>query len=206
MKHGFAVILLVFPAAVFAASTAVPPPKSTTTPMKNAAPMQVDHLITGSAAKTASAPSSHASPKPKNHADAASVTKAATSSGPTEPPVVQYVPPKYGTSRPVPRQYVASKAPKPKAKTVSKTAPKTGENSEGHESATAGLVRVRPGSSLPAGKIVPMSTGKSAALPTQPAASWKASTTDKPAAMAWPAAEIYIVKDPELRWQQYSYP
>lgn len=171
-------------------------------PIKNAPPTQVDNL----------------KPAKEGKAKTESVgghEAAAAPAAPTEPPVVRYVPPKYSSSTaPVVRTVVPSKAPR----AVHSAHASVSHSKKSHSAAekvsdmsvTPGIVRVMPSTSLPAGKVLPMAkTGADAAnaagvASNKPRLTWGETTIVKPAAA--PAPEIYIVRDPELRWQQYSYP
>ncbi|QLG86853.1 hypothetical protein HQ393_00560 [Chitinibacter bivalviorum] len=161
--------------------------KPTAPVMKNAPPTQVDNL------------------KPHKEGAKPKAEVAAVEAKPTEPPVVQYVPPKYGTSRPV----VISKAPRAQAAIHGRTTTSKVVRTE-NMAVTPGLVRTMPASSLPAGKVLPPAKGLSGntvaanTAESKPRLTWGETTIVKPAAA--PAPEIYIVRDPELRWQQYSYP
>ncbi|WP_157670273.1 hypothetical protein [Chitinibacter sp. GC72] len=201
MKYYLAVCLM-FPALLMAneaptaGAKASAKPAATHGTIKNAPPTQVENLKPGGKLKA----------DPPAHEAAAA---------PSEPPVVQYVPPKYGSSRPVSqtqqaplvRQYVPSKAPR-RAAATHKTSRNT-SHAAANEAVTPGLVRVMPAGSLPAGKVLPnflsaTSAAGSATTAAKPRISWGETVAAKP--VASPTPEIYIVRDPELRWQQYSYP
>ncbi|WP_373976199.1 hypothetical protein NT239_05330 [Chitinibacter sp. SCUT-21] len=213
MKYGLA-LLLILPGLSWSNEAAhsgeiKPATKAATTssvhtPIKNAPPTQVDNLKPASKSKVEAG--AHQTETTSTH-----------SAKPTEPPVVQYVPPKYGssavpTSPPV-RQYVPSKAPRSAAHST-----KSSHGSSHSSSAkmttsspvTPGIVRVLPSNALPAGKVLPAAKmvgdgmGSSDSSTNKPRLIWGETTVVKPAAL--PAPEIYIVRDPELRWQQYSYP
>ncbi|QLI80660.1 hypothetical protein HZU75_03460 [Chitinibacter fontanus] len=174
------------------------------TPIKNAPPTQVDNL----------------KPAKEGKAKAESAgghEAAAAPAAPTEPPVVRYVPPKYSSSSvPVVRTVVPSKAPRAaNSAHGSRSASHTKKSHSSSEkvadmSVTPGIVRVMPSTSLPAGKVLPQGkmnadSGTAAGMASnKPRLTWGETTIVKP--VAAPAPEIYIVRDPELRWQQYSYP
>jgi hypothetical protein len=198
------VLALMLPVMSLASEPAAKPASNSTAhaPIKNAPPTQVDHLK----------PAKEGKPKSEALAADHSAAPAAHSSTPTEPPVVRYVPPKYTSSTPIVRTVVPSKAPRARAAAShSKKSTHASAKPAADMAVTPGIVRVMPSSSLPAGKVLP--TGKlaldTASTPStgnlasnKPRLTW-GETTIVPAA---PAPEIYIVRDPELRWQQYSYP
>ncbi|WP_047395298.1 hypothetical protein [Chitinibacter sp. ZOR0017] len=215
-----------------------PPAKTESHAIKNAPPTKVDNLkgqLQVSGSHGSEAPKASTKPAAaETKAEAKTETKAepakpaAHGEAPkpqfTEPPVVQYVPPKYGSSSatPVQRVYVPSKSPAARKSSAHAGSAHGGSSkkSSGHGAAessqavTPGLVRVMPASSLPGGKVLPPAKGlnevsassgsSSAGSSGKPRLTWGETTVIKPAAS--PAPEIYIVRDPELRWQQYSYP
>lgn len=203
MKSVF-VLALMLPVLSLANEPAAKPASNSTAhaPIKNAPPTQVDHLK----------PAKEGKPKSEALSADHSAAPSPHSSAPTEPPVVRYVPPKYTSSTPIVRPVVPSKAPRARAAAShGKKSTHASAKPAANMAVTPGIVRVMPGSSLPAGKVLPSgksgqdtpsNTSVSSLGSNKPRLTW-GETTIVPAA---PAPEIYIVRDPEMRWQQYSYP